>query len=213
MIPSPRSGYFRLICVNISDKALKRYFQQNTYPENRHYIPVTAKKLPPHDLWDILFADLKLSIHKNYVLDRSLTCMKSQQALYVLTLIDKDLMFSLCHSDELPRKDLKEYMEQNYMFNVPLKVFAEYSGRSLATFRREFGKLLHTTPTRWLVSRRLEEAYKRLSTGTVRPVQIYLELGFETQAHFNRCFKQKYGIAPGQIGKSISKEEQTNRHR
>ncbi|MCD7972324.1 MAG: AraC family transcriptional regulator [Candidatus Azobacteroides sp.] len=207
MIPSPRSGYFRLICVNISNKALKRYLQQNTYPENRHYIPVTVKKLPSHDLWDILFSDLKLSINKNYILDRNLMNMKSQQTLYILNLLEKDLMFSLFHSDEFPRKDLQEYMEQNYMFNVPLKVFAEYSGRSLSTFRREFEKFFNTTPTRWLLSRRLEEAYKRLATGTVKPVQIYLEVGFETQAHFNRCFKQKYGISPGQIRKIIFHEE------
>ncbi|MCD8178514.1 MAG: helix-turn-helix domain-containing protein [Tannerellaceae bacterium] len=41
-----------------------------------------------------------------------------------------------------------------------------------------------------------------MATGTVKPVEIYLELGFETQAHFNRCFKQKYGIPPGQLAKS-----------
>ncbi len=208
MIPSSRSGHFRLICVNISDKALKRYLQQNTYPEHRHYIPVIVKKLPSHDLWDILFADLKLAIHKNYVLDRNLMNMKAQQAIYVLTLLDKDLIFSLFHSEEFPRKDLREYMEQNYMFNVPLKVFAEYSGRSLSTFRREFIKFFHTTPTRWLLSRRLEEAYRRLQTGTVKAAQIYPELGFETQAHFTRCFKQKYGISPGQIKKILLNEKQ-----
>lgn len=199
MIPSPESGFFRLVCLNLTDKALKRYLQQNTYPEYRYYNPVTVKKLPADDLWDILFADLKLSISRNYLLDRNLMNMKVQQAIYILSLTDKELMFSLFHFGEFPKKNLKEYMEQNYIFNVPLRSFAEYSGRSLSTFRREFVKIFQMTPTRWLLSRRLEEAYKRLENGTIKPAQIYWELGFETQAHFNRCFKQKYGIPPGQI--------------
>ncbi len=201
MIPSPRTGQFRMICINLLDKALKRYLQQNTYPESRHYMPVTVKALPADDMWDVLFADLKLSIARNYVLDRNLMNMKAQQAIYILTLSDKELIFSLFHFGKFPRKDLREYMEQNYMFNVSLKVFAEYSGRSLSTFRREFMNLFGMTPTRWLLSRRLEEAYCLLETQDVKPAQIYWELGFETQAHFNRCFKQKYGITPGQVGK------------
>jgi AraC-like DNA-binding protein len=50
-------------------------------------------------------------------------------------------------------------MLKNYHFNVHLNRFAYLTGRSVATFKRDFEKIFNTTPSRWLQQQRLREAY------------------------------------------------------
>jgi len=82
---------------------------------------------------------------------------------------------------------------------VQLQRFAYLTGRSLATFKRDFEKLYHTTPNRWLQQRRLQEA-RYLLTEKGKPVSdVYLEVGFEDLSHFSFAFKKAYGVAPSKI--------------
>jgi AraC-like DNA-binding protein len=90
-------------------------------------------------------------------------------------------------------------MEKNFHFNVQLKRFAYLTGRSLATFKRDFEKLFKTTPNRWLQQRRLQEAYYLIKEKGKAPSDIYLELGFQDLSHFSFAFKKSYGVAPSRI--------------
>lgn len=89
-------------------------------------------------------------------------------------------------------------MELNYKRNVPLERFAEASGRSLSTFRRDFQQVFGVQPGKWLLVRRLDEAYNRISRGE-RPSDILVELGFESFSHFTRTFKERFGSLPSQV--------------
>ncbi|MCJ8208817.1 AraC family transcriptional regulator [Mucilaginibacter sp. RS28] len=91
--------------------------------------------------------------------------------------------------------DLERFMLSNFHFNIPLDEFARMTGRSLAAFKRDFRKLFGMPPRRWLQENRLAEA-RRLIEQQRRPSAIYLDLGFESLAHFSRAFKQKFGKAP-----------------
>jgi AraC-like DNA-binding protein len=55
--------------------------------------------------------------------------------------------------------DLEAYMNRHFSYNVPLAQFAKLTGRSLSTFKRDFVKIFHTTPEKWLQKRRLEMAH------------------------------------------------------
>lgn len=46
--------------------------------------------------------------------------------------------------------DLKEFMEDHFTENLSLSEFASYSGRSLATFKRDFLKITELSPAKWL---------------------------------------------------------------
>ena len=41
--------------------------------------------------------------------------------------------------------DLEAYMNMNYTFNVPMEKFAKLTGRSLATFKRDFKKIFNAS--------------------------------------------------------------------
>ncbi|MCD8081589.1 MAG: AraC family transcriptional regulator [Bacteroides sp.] len=192
-------GLFRMICFNITDKDVKSYLQYNLCPSVAEYSPVILRKLENRKLLDLLFSPVVQSIRHRCLPGQRWMWMKVQEAIHILTLTDKELSSFVLRFGAYPQKDLREYMEQNYMFNAPLCKFAEYSGRSLSTFRREFLQVFGTTPAKWLMDKRLSAAYRKMSEECLKPSAVYWEFGFETQAHFSRCFKQKYGCSPGKL--------------
>ncbi len=56
-----------------------------------------------------------------------------------------------------------DFMEQNYTEDLTLEEFASYTGRSLATFKRDFAKVSPLPPQRWIMEHRLEKAKKTVA--------------------------------------------------
>jgi AraC family transcriptional regulator, exoenzyme S synthesis regulatory protein ExsA len=95
-------------------------------------------------------------------------------------------------------------MNQNYQFNVNLDRFAYLTGRSLATFKRDFGKLFNTSPHQWLLQKRLQEAHYLISEKGKIASDIYLEVGFEDLSHFSYVFKKQFGYSPTAMGEKVT---------
>ena len=85
------------------------------------------------------------------------------------------------------------------MFNMPLDKFGYLTGRSLTTFKRDFKKAFNTTPQTWLTQKRLELAHYQLMQKKRKPVEVYLETGFENLSHFSFAFKKHFGYAPTEV--------------
>ena len=100
----------------------------------------------------------------------------------------------------VPEKmNLEEFMNRNFTFNISVKRFAFLTGRSLSAFKREFKIMFNETPSRWLVQKRLQEAYFLIDKQNEKPSDIYLDLGFEDLSHFSFAFKKKFGQAPSEL--------------
>jgi AraC family transcriptional regulator, exoenzyme S synthesis regulatory protein ExsA len=94
-------------------------------------------------------------------------------------------------------------------FNVAIRLFAHLTGRSLTSFKRDFEKTFHDTPSHWLVQKRLQEAYFLMDKKGHKASDVYIEVGFEDLSHFSFAFKKKFGFVPTQLTdrkKNISKE-------
>ncbi|WP_241775203.1 helix-turn-helix transcriptional regulator [Chryseobacterium sp. ERMR1:04] len=105
----------------------------------------------------------------------------------------KDIFFNF----NVPHKiDLELFMNHNYKFNISLERFAFMTGRSLSTFKRELKAIFNTTPGKWLMNKRLQEAYFLLDKEHKKRTDIYVDLGFEDLSHFSFTFKKLYGISP-----------------
>lgn len=123
--------------------------------------------------------------------------------------IKKGIMLVLQHAPEAgkvlfdfsePHKiDLEIFMNQNYHFNVKLERFAYLTGRSLATFKRDFTRIFGDSPRHWLQHKSLHQAhYLLLHTGKTAS-EVYLDLGFEDLTHFSHAFKKEFGFSPSKI--------------
>ena len=100
--------------------------------------------------------------------------------------------------------NLEEFMNRNFTFNVSVERFAFLTGRSLSAFKRDFKTVFNETPNRWLVQKRLQEAYFLIDKKNEKPVDIYFDLGFEDLSHFSFAFKRKFGHTPTNL--SIKKK-------
>jgi AraC-like DNA-binding protein len=85
-----------------------------------------------------------------------------------------------------------------------LEQYAELCNRSLSAFKRDFKKLMHTTPGKWLMEKRLNHAHHLLEKQEKNVSEVAFESGFENASHFTRAFKERYQITPSAIRKTRS---------
>ncbi len=97
--------------------------------------------------------------------------------------------------------DILEFMNENYMYEFSMEELAHYTGRSLATFKRDFAKISELTPQKWLMKKRLEVAYDMISAGNRKVVEVYAEVGFKNPSHFSTAFKKYYGVSPTAVAR------------
>ncbi len=69
------------------------------------------------------------------------------------------------------------------------------TGLSRYELARQFRRVSGTSPYRYLLMRRLDDARKQLA-GHAALAEIALDAGFADQAHFTRMFKAAYGLTP-----------------
>lgn len=132
-------------------------------------------------------------------LPEHIASLKITEAISILRAIDKSIDNILTNFEEPGKFDLTDYMEKNFMFNLPLEKFAYLTGRSLTTFKRDFSKVFHTTPQRWLTQKRLELAHYQFTEKQKRPIDVCYETGFENLSHFSYAFKKHFGYAPTEL--------------
>jgi AraC-like DNA-binding protein len=125
--------------------------------------------------------------------------LKITEAISILRIIDKDIDNILANFEEPGKIDLAGYMEKNFMFNMPIEKFGYLTGRSIATFKRDFKKVFDSTPQKWLTQKRLELAHYQLVEKHKRPVDVCYEVGFENLSHFSFAFKKQFGYAPTEL--------------
>jgi AraC-like DNA-binding protein len=128
-----------------------------------------------------------------------IAAIKINEAINILRFIDADIDHVLANFQEPGKIDLVDFMEKNFMFNMPLDKYGYLIGRSLSTFNRDFRKAFNLSPQRWLTKKRLELAHYQLVEKHKKPIEVYMETGFEDLSHFSFAFKKEFGYAPSAL--------------
>ncbi len=139
--------------------------------------------------------------------DRGLLELKFREL--ILTLADNpknaELLSYFCSLLHEPAAiSLQRVMETNYCFNLTLEQYAELSNRSLSAFKRDFQKVMRTTPGKWLLEKRLNHALQLLNNKDKSVSEVAFESGFESASHFTRAFKDRYHATPSAIRKTLA---------
>lgn len=123
-----------------------------------------------------------------------------REELLIILLQQQPELAGLFFDYGIPQKiNIEEFMNSNYKFNVDNERFAYLTGRSISAFKRDFKQIFNETPNRWLVLKRLQEAYFLIDKKSKKPSDIYLDLGFETLSHFSFAFKKQFGLTPTEL--------------
>lgn len=187
---------FEAITVIFDDLLLKDYAFQYSISSTS---PTTESlfKIKQDMLIQDFFTTIKGYFGKE--ISRELAILKKFELIHLLirhNSIYQDILFNFTTPGKI---DLEAFMNKNYRFNVPLTQFAFLTGRSLATFKRDFDKMFNTSPNKWMQQKRLEEAYYLLHSKKMKTKDVYLEVGFETLSHFSYAFKKHFGITPSSL--------------
>jgi AraC-like DNA-binding protein len=94
--------------------------------------------------------------------------------------------------------EIGHIVKKHLFHQLTLEEFAKLSGRSLASFKRDFQALYHTSPKKWIHQQRLIHAKMLLQTGNQNVSEVAYASGFENIPYFTRSFKKEFGVTPSQ---------------
>lgn len=197
--PPPGSEYRSIsICIDHATLLeLKDQFQRGITAAGSQYNNVFLLK--PNHLFNNYIDSLLPYLEHSQHMDGELVKVKIKEAVLVFLGANPELRNLLFDFNEPGKIDLQAYMNEHYQYNGDLQHFAYLTGRSLSTFKRDFEKIYHTTPSRWLLQKRLEDAHYLLKEKKIKASEVYLEVGFKDYAHFFVAFKKLFGLAPSMV--------------
>ena len=140
---------------------------------------------------------LELMLRHTPILKDELQQLKLEELLLYLAGQYPQLLHSLRQVTPVDSGDeqLKAAVEGNLKVAISVEELAFLCNMSLSTFKRRFARLYGTTPNKWLLQRRMEQAAALLN-GQEKPREVYLKVGYENHSSFTQSFKQIYGMTP-----------------
>jgi len=178
----------------LKDLKTKHNISETTSDSNDAFLRIEQNELIPN------FIHSLMPYYTNAgKVDENFSNIKREELLMILLKTNPELSEMFFDFGTPQKINLEEFMNRNYKFNVNIERLAYLTGRSLSVFKKDFKKVFHQTPSRWLVQKRLQEAHFQIAKEGKKASDIYLDLGFEDLSHFSFAFKKKFGFAPSKI--------------
>lgn len=116
-----------------------------------------------------------------------------------------EMSASVTFSDKQRMKALQNFIHKNYMERISLCEIADTVHISRGECCRIFSRILHTTPFRYIISYRISQSLKLLSTTDLSIVQISQQCGFGSSSYYTECFKKEMHCTPMEYKKQIAR--------
>jgi AraC family transcriptional regulator, exoenzyme S synthesis regulatory protein ExsA len=198
-IPSADGRPCRSLNIFLTQEALRKYGNEKNIKAKGIYTGALILELTNDRFLKGFFDSLLPYAENPGQLSGSMAELKTKEAIELLLRLNPGLKDFLFDFSEPHKIDLEAFMNQNFTFNVRLSQFAKLTGRSLATFKRDFKKTFVVSPEKWLLKKRLEEAHFLIAQRRQHPSAVYLDVGFENLSHFSHSFKKFFGYNPSSL--------------
>ncbi len=192
---------FQAIFMVFTRNFLREFFHtlnKSDFPEGFKQLKNSLIKLPTSPEIESLFQSLTPYFDSAVKPREQIMNLKLQEGVYTLLNIDPNFYSCLFDFTEPWKIDIMDFMDNNYMYDLTVEDIANYTGRSLATFKRDFKKISSLSPQKWLMEKRLKVAHDKINIGNKKISDVYLEVGFKNLSHFSTAFKKRFGYAPTQ---------------
>ncbi|SDG60149.1 Helix-turn-helix domain-containing protein [Dyadobacter soli] len=111
-----------------------------------------------------------------------------------------------CFDEPFLKEFQKKHQSQKSNVTKPDSFIEIREDRLITSFiERDFKEIFHDAPGKWLVKKRLQEAYLLLEKKGHKPADIYLDLGFKSLSHFSVAFKKQFNRSPAEIARQVPK--------
>lgn len=191
---------FRMITYRISDRLIGDYFsdiyQKDLYQRDSDPFFSGAMVENPHISTELiqLFSGIQAGQALTDIASEERWIGLLQPLISDLTRINPEQIkggLSARHWQQV-----RDYCHAHLGEKILLEELAGLCGLSRYQFLRRFEKTVGITPHNWLTRLRLEYACREIQKGESRIAEIATDFGFYDQSHFNRAFRQAYGVAP-----------------
>lgn len=193
---------FRGITMKFNRSFLRDYYSSlkpNNTPKEAKSLVTSVVQLPKVADVDSLFLSLTPYFHSTNTPNDELMQMKLREGIMSLLSIDSRFYATLFDFTEPFKIDILDFLENNYMYDLSLDEIASYTGRSLASFKRDFKKISDLSPQKWIIQKRLNVAYDKIKREGVQIADICFEVGFKNRSHFTTAFKKQFGFTPAVV--------------
>lgn len=192
---------FKGIFMNFNRNFLREFYQtidkKQLPDEDTKGLP-SVMKLPQTPDIASLFQSMTPYFDSSITPTEQLMKLKLQEGVYSLLNIDRKFYPILFDFTEPWKIDILDFMNENYMYDLTIEDMAHFTGRSLASFKRDFNKISTLPPQKWLMEKRLKVAHDKIRTDNKKVSDVYLEVGFKNLSHFSSAFKKQFGYSPTQ---------------
>ncbi len=160
-------------------------------------------KINPNQLIDSYFTLLHEYLNNPDQISNEVVQVKVRELIAIVIQSDstgeiKKLFGDLFNANEY---NFQEVIQKNLFEDLKLEDLAFLTNMSLSSFKRKFSSLYGTSPTKYIVSKRLEEAQTLLNTTDLRISDIAYDCGFSDLAYFSKTFKSYYNYSPSEVRK------------
>jgi len=189
---------YKAVTITLSRKFLLDYYRRSKteIPSSAVRSEEPVLRIPARPDVAGLFESLMPFFRSGTAPDAEWMEMKKNEALRCLLKTDQDVYASLFDFTSRWKIDLVGFMEENYMQDLSLSDFANFTGRSIAGFNRDFRKAFGVTPQKWIIDKRLRLARQILWDKGCSVTEAMYESGFSNISYFSRVYKQAFGHSP-----------------
>lgn len=121
---------------------------------------------------------------------------------FQLTTDDESASANADNSDESRKFGLvTKYINQNYMYELPLEKLASIAGYSKYHFSRIFKKYNNMSYIQYINSKRIKAAERLMADSSLPITEVAMQCGFSSLTTFNRAFRKAKGCTPTEFRK------------
>ncbi len=189
------------IALKFTRNFLRNYYRElvplNIPQKTKAFSSLVVKLKKSVDI-DSLFYSMIPYFDSNNKPNDEVMSLKMREGLISLLSTDKQFYPTLFDFTEPWKIDILDFLEKNYMYDLSIEEIASYTGRSLATFKRDFKKISDLPPQKWIMQKRLNIAYEKIKIKGEKIADVCFIVGFKNRAHFTTAFKRQFGFTPTQ---------------
>lgn len=122
--------------------------------------------------------------------------LKLEELLLYLLHLDPDRFREIEVISNRKELQIRRVVERHVGQQITVDELAFFCHMSTSTFKRGFHDIYHTTPQKWLITRKLEIAADLLRAQTESPSAVYLRVGYQNHSSFSEAFRKHFGTSP-----------------
>jgi AraC-like DNA-binding protein len=142
-------------------------------------------------------ASMQALLNAGSVLPAAVRLIKLEELLLYLLHFDPERFRAIqIITKDKEQLQIKKVVESHVGQLITVDELAFLCHMSTSTFKRRFSEIYHTTPQKWLLTRKLEIAAELLRSGEESLSGVYIKVGYQNHSSFSEAFRNHFGSTP-----------------